>query len=339
MNIEVSQLAKTLFFCLLALFFVFCGSAAMVIYLIKHRVEGKYFDSNGVRIHYNVEGEGEPVVLIHGFAVNGDINWRLPGITEALKKNFRVITMDLRGHGLSDKPHDATQYGLEMVKDILRLLERLEIKRAHLVGYSLGGFIVLKLASTLPERLISAAVLGAGWEPADNNTFEQALFKIADSLESGKTIGPISGHLGPKPRKPSLVHTWGVKIMTGYFNDKMALAAMIRSIPKFAPSEESLQNISVPLCIIVGSLDPFKSSAEAMAGRLKDYQLIIVERADHIRTLTRKETLDSLRRFLIQHWGRWSEQANNARMAHSACEQDVRDEMSGETKRSMEHRA
>lgn len=301
MNIKGSRLAKTLFFSLLALLFVFCGSAAAVLYLIKHRVEGKYFDSNGVRIHYNFEGQGEPVVLIHGFAVNGDINWRLPGIIKALKKNFSVITMDLRGHGLSDKPHASKQYGGGMLKDVLRLLDHLKIKRAHLVGYSLGGFIVLKLASTPPESLLSASVLGAGWEPADNNAFKQALFKLADSLESGKAIGPLSAHLGPTREKPSTLHTFWVNIMTGYFNDKIALAAMIRSMPTLALSEESLQNISVPVCIIVGSRDPFKASAENLAGHLTDCQLIILERADHIRTLTREEALDGLRRFLMQH--------------------------------------
>ena len=304
MNIKASRSAKTLFFCLLALLLVFLGGATTVLYLIKHRVEGNYFDSNGVRIHYNLEGEGEPVVLIHGFAVNADINWRLPGITKALKKNFSVITMDLRGHGLSDKPHASKQYGIEMSKDVLRLLELLKIKRAHLVGYSLGGFIVLKLASTHPERFLSASVLGAGWEPANNDAFKQALFKLADSLESGKAIGPLSAHLGPERQKPSRLHTFWVNIMTGYFNDKMALAAMIRSVPTLALSEESLQNISVPVCIIVGSRDPFKSSAEAMAGHLTDNQLIIVERADHIRTLTREKTLDGLRKFLMQHRGK-----------------------------------
>lgn len=88
-----------------ALVAIVATAAAAVFYRITHRVEGRCFDSNGVCLRYTVEGEGESVVLLHGFAVNADINWRLPGITQALAKEFRVIAMDLRGPGLSGKPH------------------------------------------------------------------------------------------------------------------------------------------------------------------------------------------------------------------------------------------
>jgi pimeloyl-ACP methyl ester carboxylesterase len=65
--------------------------------------EDQYFDSNGVKIRYVVEGAGEPVLLIHGFTVDLDLNWR--GVIPALTKDYRVIAYDNRGHGKSDKPH------------------------------------------------------------------------------------------------------------------------------------------------------------------------------------------------------------------------------------------
>src|SRR5437899_11802964 len=108
--------------------------------------EDQFFDSNGVKIRYIVEGKGEPVVLIHGFTADIDKNWRTgfavgpyqngPRIIEALSKNYRVIALDNRGHGKSDKPHDVKQYGVEMAEDVLRLLDHLKIKQAHVVGYS-----------------------------------------------------------------------------------------------------------------------------------------------------------------------------------------------------------
>jgi len=97
------------------------------------------FDSNGVSIQYTVEGQGEPVVLIHGLHASTDINWRAPGIIKALAENYQVIAMDVRGHGHSGKPEQEEAYGMEMVEDVIRLLDHLKIKKAHVVGYSMGA--------------------------------------------------------------------------------------------------------------------------------------------------------------------------------------------------------
>jgi pimeloyl-ACP methyl ester carboxylesterase len=136
---------------------------------LTRRVEGGHFDSQGVRIHFTDEGSGTPLVLLHGFAVNADLNWRLPGLTETLAREFRVISMDLRGHGLSGKPHDPELYGEAMAEDVIALLDHLGIEKAHLAGYSLGGVITLKLATTHPDRLLSASPLGAGWENPEDS--------------------------------------------------------------------------------------------------------------------------------------------------------------------------
>ncbi|MBI3838057.1 MAG: alpha/beta fold hydrolase, partial [Planctomycetia bacterium] len=82
-----------------------------------------FFDSNGVKIHYIVEGQGESVVLIHGFTASIQPQWGLPGIIKALSKDYQVIALDNRGHGRSDKPHDPKQYGAEMINDVIRLMD------------------------------------------------------------------------------------------------------------------------------------------------------------------------------------------------------------------------
>src|SRR5580704_16817637 len=97
------------------------------------RAEDRFFDSNGVKIHYAVEGKGEPVLLIHGFSANAQMNWGNQGIISALAKDYRVIALDNRGHGKSDKPHDPKSYGQEMVEDAVRLLDHLKIEKAHVV--------------------------------------------------------------------------------------------------------------------------------------------------------------------------------------------------------------
>jgi pimeloyl-ACP methyl ester carboxylesterase len=286
---------------LAALVVVVVTAATAVLFRITRRVKGSYFDSNGIDLHYTVEGEGEPIVLLHGFGVNADINWRLPRITQALAKEFRVIAMDLRGHGLSGKPHDSRQYGTEMADDVVRLLDHLNIDKAHVVGYSLGGMIALKLAATHPERLLTASPLGAGWERPETSAFLGAVGEIEEALKSGRGVGPLSAHLGGEREKPGLLHTLWVKFVTRYLNDGQALGDMVRALPELAVEEEDLRRISVPMCSIVGSRDPLKAGVDAMQGLVPDLEVTVLEGADHIRAPRRPELLGTLKSFLRRH--------------------------------------
>jgi pimeloyl-ACP methyl ester carboxylesterase len=265
---------------------------------LTRRVEGSYFDSEGVRIHFTDEGSGAPVVLLHGFAVNADLNWRLPGVTEVLEREFRVLSMDLRGHGLSGKPHDPELYGDAMAEDVIALLDHLGIKEAHVAGYSLGGVITLKLATTHPERLLSASPLGAGWENPDDSAFLAALAGIAEALESGRGISPLSASLGGEREAPGLLHTVWVRIMTRYLNDGRALAAMVRGISGLTVDREALARISVPVCSIVGTRDPMKVGVDAMMGVVPDHTVVFVEGANHLQTARSPELVGTLRDFL-----------------------------------------
>ena len=281
--------------CLVAL-----GAAAFGYHLIADREEGASFDAGGVPIHYTLDGNGVPAVLLHGFAVNGDLNWRLPGITEVLAERFKIITPDLRGHGLSGKPHAAELYGLELVQDVSRLLDHLDIRKVHLVGYSLGGFIALKFAAMHPDRVLTLSVLAAGWEPPDNSAFRSSLKELANELRSGRAIGPLGVHLSADRPQPSFLHVMAVKVMTGYFNDRHAMAALVESLPELALSEQELRQLRVPICSIVGSRDPMRLSAEALAARAPGVAFTLVEEADHISTIAREETLEALRSCLTR---------------------------------------
>ncbi len=152
-----------------------------------------YFDSDGVRIRYTDEGAGPPVVLIHGFIANGDLNWRMPGVIRLLAKDYRVITLDNRGHGKSDKPTDAADYGVKMVHDVLRLLDHLKIERAHFVGYSMGGMITMKLATIAPKRMLSAVVGGMGWVRQGRNVVEHATRRGTLPLRACARAFPMLG--------------------------------------------------------------------------------------------------------------------------------------------------
>ena len=99
-----------------------------------------FFDSAGIRIRYVDVGRGEPIVLIHGFASRVE-GWNRGDILSSLATDYRVVALDLRGHGLSDKPHQPEMYGSRMADDVLRLMDHLGIGKAHIVSYSMGAKI------------------------------------------------------------------------------------------------------------------------------------------------------------------------------------------------------
>lgn len=282
------------------MFVVALGIVAVYIAL-SSRVEGEYFNSNGVLIHYTDEGQGTPVILVHGYAVHADINWRQPGIIDALAKDHRVIAMDLRGHGLSGKPHDPDMYGEELALDVVRLMDHLQIRKAHLVGYSLGGFIALKCAVLYPHRLLGIAPLAAGWETSESSEFIQALPQIEASLRAGKGIPPLSGQLGPDRKKPGFIHTQFVRIMTKYFNDPIALADLTPTIGDLTLDEHELKSILVPVCSIVGSEDSLKPGADALEGRIRNIHRLVIPGADHMNAASRPELIEFLKAFIERY--------------------------------------
>jgi pimeloyl-ACP methyl ester carboxylesterase len=265
------------------------------------RAQDKYFDSAGVKIRYTDQGQGEPVLLIHGFGANLDLQWALPGLIKELAKDYRVIAFDCRGHGKSGKPHDPKQYGKEMAEDAVRLLDHLHIPKAHVVGYSMGAMITAKLLVLHPDRLLSATLGGAG--PIRNDQ-RQAQFadKLAESLEQGKGIGPLIEALTPvgKP-KPSAEQLKTVNQLFTGFNDTKALAAVVRGWKDLAVSDAELKANRVPTLALIGETDPLKQGVDDLKGRLADLQTAVIPGADHMTAFTEPDFLRALRSFLAKH--------------------------------------
>ena len=235
-----------------------------------HRTPGNVFDSNGVPIYYTDEGEGEPVILIHGVAANADLNWRKPGVVRALSGDFRVITMDLRGHGLSGKPTDPAQYGMEMIEDITRLMDHLGLEKAHVAGYSLGGFLVLKLVTTHPERVRSAAVCAAGWSslvkelddiPAPYEKPVPVRQKRPDpEAPAAPAAPPAEGasrdSARPSPKAPNPLIDW-LRNEIGDFvvGDKAPIKAMKKRFLDLTVAREEIERNQVPTLCVIGDND------------------------------------------------------------------------------------
>ncbi len=274
---------------------VFLTGTAGTLY-ITHRTEGAYFDSKGQQIHYTDEGEGTPVILVHGFAVNADINWRRPGVVKALAKDHRVITLDCRGHGLSAKPHEAVHYGKEMVDDIARLMDHLEIEKAHLVGYSMGGFITLKFTEQYPERLYSAIPCASGWDTLAGESAELVKAIVA-SIEKDGRFDPISHRLDPTH------HANAFKLAAANFfirsaNDVDAVVNVFRGFGDFEVAEANLRKNAVPTRLIVGTKDGIRDMSEKLDGVMTAHETYYVEGGDHITTILMPAFIRGIREFI-----------------------------------------
>lgn len=276
--------------------------AATMVVSIDARAAEYSFDSNGVKISYLDEGRGEPVVLVHGFGGSA-VWWTETQVLSALAKEFRVIAPDLRGHGNSDKPHDPTKYGEEMVADIIRLIDHLKVEQAHVVGYSMGAAIAGKLLVTHPDRLLSVTFGGEGPLFGPPGAFAAALDATADSLEQGKGIAPLviaitaQGQPIPGPDQMTAISE---QFLRG--NDPKALAAELRGDRRLEVTEEQLKANKVPVCFVYGSREgELKEIITAAKKLLPTAAVRVVANGDHFSTPARPEFLTAILDFLRAH--------------------------------------
>ncbi len=254
-----------------------------------------FFDSNGVKIRYIVKGEGVPVLLIHGYTASAEMNFGT--IIPPLSKKYKVIALDNRGHGKSDKPHGAEHYGEEMINDSIRLLDHLGIEKAHVAGYSMGGFITAKMVTMYPERMLSATIGGAGWAQRDPER-EGMLDMLADSIENDGSLAPLFAALSPEedPIPEEQIKMFNDMIMR--INDPKALASVARGMKGHAVSEADLEKADVPTQLIIGSKDPLKETSDAWMTIQTDDTYIVIDGADHISAPSSPEFLKGVEDFL-----------------------------------------
>jgi pimeloyl-ACP methyl ester carboxylesterase len=256
------------------------------------------FDSDDVRLQYVVLGSGPAVVLVHGFAISAGMNWLAPGIADTLAKRFTVIVPDLRGHGASDKPHDPAAYGATFVDDLVRLLDHLRIQRAHVVGYSMGAAITLKLLTSHPDRVISAVLGGGGWQPPDAAppAFLPEWLQGLDRAATGEiTVAEVIR----RPEWPAL--TPGIVALLNQ-NDPRALAAVLRGLAGLAVAEPALRASAVPVLAVVGETDrDARAGVERLAGVMPTVEVSIVPGADHVSAIGHPLLLQAIAQFLDSH--------------------------------------
>lgn len=267
-------------------------------------LQDQSFDSNGVRIRYIEQGAGEPIVLIHGFGSTVEANWVTPGVFQRLAKNYRVIALDCRGFGKSDKPHERKQYGPEMALDVVRLLDHLKIRKAHIVGYSMGGMVTVKLLTLKPERFLTATLGGAAgrlsWLPDENAASHE---KIAAEYEKGSFRSLILSTWPADQPKPTEEQ---IKQREAAYagRDFVALAAVRRSFADQTVTASQMAAVKVPTTAIVGTADALLEKVKELKKVMPKLKIVTIEGATHSGergAVRRPEFIQALEEFLKAH--------------------------------------
>ena len=263
--------------------------------------EDRFFDSAGVRIHYVEEGQGEPVILLHGYTVDLNRQFVDTGIFPALARHHRAIALDARGHGQSDKPHDRAAYGPEMGLDIIRLMDHLGIRRAHIVGYSMGAHVVAQLVTSHPERFATMVLGGSSgrrnWTAEDQRRVDVE----SEEMDAGMLRSQIL-RLWPRDQPPpgeEVVREQSARRMAG--KDSRALAAVRRSNPDQVVTEGQMRAVAVPSLGIVGTADPYLREFRQLKAVMPQLELVTIEGASHVAAPGRPEFIRALLRFLAAH--------------------------------------
>jgi len=211
---------------------------------------GAYFKSfDGTKIYYEVKGSGDPVLLVHGFIVNGQSWKRTELFNDLLAKGYKVIILDQRGNGFSDKPHDSTAYDNDSeAKDIMGLMKYLKIKKYSAVGYSRGSIIVARLLA-LDKKIKKAVMGGMGTDFTNPQWPRRIMFYHALRGDSVPELKAMVENV----KKQGL--------------DQLALAYLQRSQP--STSKEVLSKVNQPVLVICGDKDSDNGLAKDLAGLFK----------------------------------------------------------------------
>ncbi|HRW09216.1 MAG TPA: alpha/beta hydrolase [Caldilineaceae bacterium] len=243
------------------------------------------FSSDGVEIAYIDEGEGEPIVLIHGFASNVQTNWVSPSWVGYLRgKGYRVIAFDNRGHGRSQKLYRLEDYGAPlMAEDAGRLFDHLGIASAHVMGYSMGARITAFLCLAHPKRVKTAIFGGLG----------------INMVRGMAGTGPIAAAL----EAPSISDVTNATARTFRAfaeqtnSDLKALAACIRSAR--APlTREDMGQITCPVLVAVGETDVVGGSPQELAALIPGARALTIPGRDHMKAVGDRAYKEGVAAFL-----------------------------------------
>ncbi|MFO0990812.1 MAG: alpha/beta hydrolase [Hyphomicrobiales bacterium] len=234
------------------------------------------FLSDGDEIAYREAGEGPPVLLIHGFGSNIDVNWGDTGwISTLASAGHRVIALDNRGHGASAKLYDKEAYAAPtMAEDARRLLDHLEIAEADVMGYSMGARISAFLAIEHPSRVRRLVLAGLAANMIEGVQGGEA---IARALEA-ESLADVTG---AEPRAFR-------KFAEQTRSDMKALAACMRS-SREKIDREALARIRCPVLVVAGELDDIAGPVAPLVDAIPNAKGVVLPRRNHMNAVGDRE--------------------------------------------------
>lgn len=218
--------------------------------------------SDGTEISYDAAGEGPAVVLLHGSALSKAI-WRGLGYVRGLT-GFRVLRLDLRGHGRSGKPEHSDAYRMSRhTGDVLAVLDAEGLESAHVVGYSLGSRVAFSLAATAPDRIVSLTALGGTYRPQRGEVAKVFFPGYLEALQTGRIEAFVEGldaagkNVDPATRQAFLA------------NDPGALAACFAGTEDDPGLPEAVvAQLTLPALLMAGTRDPQRLEDSRRAAEL-----------------------------------------------------------------------
>jgi pimeloyl-ACP methyl ester carboxylesterase len=227
------------------------------------------FNSAGVEIAFSDEGAGEPVLLIHGFASNARVNWQATGwVKTLLVAGYRVITIDNRGHGESEKLYDTSAYPAPlMADDSARLLRHLSIGSAAVMGYSMGARITAFLCLQHPALVSRAVFAGLG---------ERMVLGVpgAEAIADGLLAESFRDVVDPGARAFRL-------FAETTKSDLKALAACMRS-SRVKIKAEALAQIACPVLVVAGEMDDIAGRVQPLVDLIPGAEGVVLPGRNHM---------------------------------------------------------
>jgi len=226
-------------------------------------LDSHYIYSGGIRIRYVERGAGTPIVLVHGLTASVERNWINWGIFDALAADHRVVALDCRGHGASGKPHNPNCYAnptkCGLCLDVVRLVEKVVLGPAHVVGYSLGGRITARLAVDRPDIFLSATIAGADVFSTDVPTILEKHYRN---------------------------------------NDRKAIDALRTAWKHLAVTESQLRELRIPVLGLCGTEDKHLPEYSRLLRSVRCFCFVSIDGAEHLTAPKNPGFLATLRWFL-----------------------------------------
>ena len=226
------------------------------------------FESNGVPIHYEVFGEGEPIILVHGFASSLKGNWVTTGWIETLRPVRKVAALDCRGHGESGKPHEPESYGGHVMEDdIVGLMNHLEIQKADLFGYSMGAAISLRAVLRYPQRFTSLILGGIGHVLARRMGGRPGVTRALLAKDPSTITNPVAK---------------GFRVFAERNKNDLEALAAYQQAQRALVDKAALAGISIPVLVVIGESDALVGSPRELVAAIPGAELVVIPGRDHL---------------------------------------------------------